>query len=182
MNGQVAHRFKGRRLSRSQNGREPIPSGTKQPGIRIDHRCVLYTTFVDSLTRFRIWFWLAAGYNVLFGLVATLFPDSLLLLLTDQPISARPLLQCIGMIVGLYGIGYALVAKDPNRYGAFAVIGLIGKILGPIGFAWSVYSGALPMKFGLLNLTNDVIWIPAFSAFCWAWWKLERKENRDRTR
>jgi hypothetical protein len=34
--------------------------------------------------------------------------------------------------------------------------------LGPIGFAWSLATGQLPLSFGWTIITNDLIWLPAF--------------------
>lgn len=88
-----------------------------------------------------------------------------------------PMFQCVGMMVGCYAMGYALVALDPRRYGAFAVIGLVGKVLGPLGFIWSASRGELPWSFGWNNVFNDLIWWPSFGAFCWSWWSQERKRK-----
>jgi len=66
--------------------------------------------------------------------------------------------QCIGMIVGVYGIGYYLAAKDPARHWPVVFVGLLGKILGPIGFADAIVRGTLPLGFGWHIIFNDLIW------------------------
>ena len=38
------------------------------------------------------------------------------------------------------------------------LVGLLGKVFGPIGFLSAVVGGTLPLSFGLTILTNDVIW------------------------
>ena len=53
----------------------------------------------------------------------------------------------------------------PGAYRHFILIALLGKILGPLGFAWSVGSGALPAAFRWTILTNDLIWWPAFGLY-----------------
>ena len=45
------------------------------------------------------------------------------------------------------------------------MIGLLGKVLGPVSFIWSAGTGQLPLAFGLTILTNDLIWWPAFALF-----------------
>ena len=91
---------------------------------------------------------------------------------------ARPnypaLFQCIGMMVGVYALAYWLIARDPVRYGALVYVGLLGKVLGPVGFLWSAVRGDLPWSFGWVNVGNDLIWLPAFFGFGWQWWKLEQ--------
>ena len=69
------------------------------------------------------------------------------------------------MMVGVYGYGYYLLARDPQRYAAFIWIGLAGKTLGPIGFLYNVATGGLPWTFAWVCLFNDVIWWPAFWSF-----------------
>jgi len=69
----------------------------------------------------------------------------------------------------VYALGYWLVWREPVRYGAFVYLGLLGKVLGPIGFLVSASRGELPWSFGWLNVFNDLIWLPAFIAFAMAW-------------
>lgn len=108
----------------------------------------------------------AAAYNLVWGVAACLFPLPFLRLGALDPRSA-PLFQAIGMIVGVYAYGYYLIARDPQRYCGLVWIGLAGKTFGPIGFVFAVRKGDLPWSFGWINLTNDVIWLPAFVLFAW---------------
>jgi peroxiredoxin len=66
--------------------------------------------------------------------------------------------QCIGMIVGAYGIGYGIAAFDPFRHWPIVLVGLIGKIAGPAGFAVAVLEGRFSSKFAWTIVTNDLIW------------------------
>ena len=45
------------------------------------------------------------------------------------------------MIVGVYGVGYATAALDPSRHWPVVLVGLLGKIFGPIGFLSAVVGG-----------------------------------------
>lgn len=76
-----------------------------------------------------------------------------------------PLFRCIGMMVMVYALGYALIALNPERYAAFVWVGLLGKVLGPLGFAAGAAQGIIPWQFGWINVFNDLIWIPAFVIF-----------------
>ncbi len=102
----------------------------------------------------------AAGvYNLAWGAWAILFPAAFWSLL-DMPAPNYPFLwQCIGMIVGVYGVGYWIAASNPARHWPIVLVGLLGKIFGPIGFlqAWLI-DHAVPAKFGLTILTNDILW------------------------
>ncbi len=113
--------------------------------------------------------WLVAAgiYNLLFGVVAILLPNRMLSWLGADPLRYPELWQCIGMIVGVYGIGYLIAARDPARHWPIVFVGLLGKILGPIGFAWSAFQGTFPPSFGWVILANDVIWWIPFAAILW---------------
>jgi hypothetical protein len=126
------------------------------------------------LNNFKPWFYAAAVYNALWGAACVLAPGPLLRFYGIGNLNYPSLFQCVGMVVMVYAPGYWLVARDPERYGPFAFIGLLGKVLGPIGFLMAVWQGALPVRFGLANLTNDVIWLPAFIAFAVRYHSLSR--------
>jgi small multidrug resistance pump len=72
-----------------------------------------------------------------------------------------------GMIVGVYGVGYAIAAFNPLRHWPIVLVGFMGKVFGPIGFAKALLTGALPLKFGAILLTNDLIWWVPFGALLW---------------
>jgi hypothetical protein len=75
------------------------------------------------------------------------------------------------MIVGVYGIGYAIAASNPLRHWPIVLLGLLGKIFGPIGFVWAASHGELPWIAGLTILTNDVIWWLPFALILQGAWE-----------
>lgn len=106
---------------------------------------------------------LAGIYNLVWGAWVVLFPNHLFDLLSMPRPNYIEIWQCVGMIVGVYGIGYIAAALKPLTHWPIVLVGLLGKIFGPIGFAQSLYLGKLPLKFGLTLITNDFIWwIPFF--------------------
>jgi len=110
------------------------------------------------------WMLIAAGvYNLAFGMFAIIFPSAIFKLVEIEPPRYPELWQCIGMIVGVYGVGYLIAASNPSRHWPIVFVGFLGKLFGPIGMAWAVYRGTLPLKFGLANLTNDLIWLIPFA-------------------
>jgi len=107
----------------------------------------------------------AAGvYNIAWGGLAILAPDWCFRAVGMEPANYPELWQCIGMIVGVYGVGYIIAAFDPLRHWPITLVGLLGKILGPIGFAQALATGRLPLAFGWNILTNDLIWWLPFAA------------------
>jgi len=118
--------------------------------------------------RFYRWvFFAAAAYNVVWGTFVVLFPLAPFRWAGMAPPNYPELWQCIGMMVAVYGIGYAYVAADPERYGPLALVGLLGKTFGPIGWVWAYFHGRLPAVSGLTILTNDLAWWPLFIPFVW---------------
>ncbi|MCB1327628.1 MAG: DUF4166 domain-containing protein [Spirochaetales bacterium] len=110
----------------------------------------------------RLVFLLAAVYNVAWGLYAIYDPQFLFRSLALQPARYEFLMAGIGLFVALYGYGYFVVSLDLQAYPQLVVIGLAGKVLGPIGWAWNVHTGALPLASMYVNLTNDIVWVPFF--------------------
>ncbi len=100
----------------------------------------------------------AAAYNILWGTAVVIFPQVPFDWAGMEPPRYIELWQCIGMIVGVYGIGYAVAAFDPVRHWPIVLVGLLGKIFGPIGFALSLVRGTLPAVAGWTIVTNDLIW------------------------
>lgn len=108
--------------------------------------------------------WAAAAYNLVWGAVIVLFPGLPFdLLELPQPLYPS-IWQCVGMIVGVYGIGYAAAAGDPIRHWPIVLVGLLGKVFGPIGFLQTALAGDLPWSFGWTIITNDLIWWLPFGA------------------
>ena len=107
----------------------------------------------------------AAGmYNLIWGAAIILFPAALFQF-AEMDLPRYPQIwQCVGMIVGVYGVGYLIAATDPLRHWPITLVGLLGKILGPIGFFETLFSGELPLAFGATIITNDLIWWIPFAA------------------
>ncbi len=101
---------------------------------------------------------LAGAYNILWGILVILFPLSFFDFFEMDLPRYPQIWQCVGMIVGVYGIGYWIAAKDPNRHWPIVFVGFLGKILGPIGFLENLINGTFPLSFGVNIIFNDIIW------------------------
>src|SRR3954471_1642594 len=118
-----------------------------------------------TLLRFRPWLVAAAIYNLLWGSFTVLSPEALFRILHMPPPSYLPLWQAVGMFVLVYAPAYGWAARRPSIHGHLILVGLIGKILGPVGFLWALTSGQLPLRFGVVILTNDLAWWPVFICY-----------------
>ncbi len=113
----------------------------------------------------------AAGlYNLGWGMFSVLDPQWLFRF-AGMPAQNYPeIFACLGMVIGLYGILYLEVARVPERGWLLAGVGLLGKVLGPIGWLKLVWSGQWPMATLVLCVTNDLIWWIPFGLYLYDAW------------
>ena len=115
--------------------------------------------------------WAAAVYNLTWGAGVILFPTLPFEWVGMEPPNYPSLWQCIGMIVGVYGVGYGIAASDPLRHWPIVLVGLLGKVFGPVGFLWTAWRGELPWIAGLTIVTNDLVWWLPFGLIVWTAWR-----------
>lgn len=119
----------------------------------------------ESLRRYSPWFYAAAIYNLTWGAAMILFPGAYFNLVNIDPPNYLPIWQVVGMFVLLFAPAYWWVARDPWPHRHLVLIGLAGKVLGPIGFVWAATLDEIPASFGWTLLTNDLIWWVPFALF-----------------
>lgn len=115
----------------------------------------------------RRWLLAAGAYNLVWGALIIAFPDFLFDWCGIVRLNYPEIWQCVGMIVGVYGIGYLIAAGDSRTHWPIVLIGLLGKVFGPIGFAAALLKGTFPPSFGLTIVTNDLIWWLPFGLILW---------------
>jgi small multidrug resistance pump len=125
-------------------------------------------TSVLQLSRFILF--LAAAYNICWGVIVSLFPGVILYDACDS-VFMLIILKCIGMLVGVYGIAYYFASLDPVRFWPLILTGLIGKVLGPIGSLFYISKGLLDAHFFWVNVFNDIVWIYPFTWVLYQVWK-----------
>ena len=126
-------------------------------------------------TLHRAVFSLAALYNLLWGLYAAVDPQWLFRFSGLPPMNQPALFACLGMVIGVYGLLYAEVARRPEHGFALAAVGLLGKVLGPVGLAGLILRGEWPPATLVLCLTNDFIWWVPFTLYLWDAWPAWRR-------
>lgn len=102
----------------------------------------------STLARYRPWLLAASAYNVAWGSLTVLVPTAVWDLIGAPAPNYLGIWQVTGLFVLLFGLAYWWAARDPFRHRHLVVIGLIGKILGPIGFAWAVAPATCPWPLG----------------------------------
>lgn len=113
----------------------------------------------------------AAVYNVIFGIYAIFFPSHFFEMAGMKIPQYLELWQCIGMIVGVYGIGYLIAAMNPFRHWPIVLVGLLGKVFGPIGFLSAFIKGTFTASAGFMILFNDLIWWIPFAGILYGVYK-----------
>lgn len=109
----------------------------------------------------------AAAYNIAIGIWAVLWPGQWFELSGMAPPLYPDIWRTVGMIVGVYGIGYLIAAANPFRHWPVIFVGLLGKVLGPLGFVSALIGGTLPLRAGWLLLANDLVWWVPFGLILW---------------
>lgn len=106
---------------------------------------------------------IAAVYNLLWGAWVVLFPLQFFQL-TGMAEPVHPMIwQGMGMVIGVYGLGYWWAGANPVKHWPIVAVGFLGKIFGPLGFVFNYLNGVVPGSFGYTLITNDLIWwIPFF--------------------
>jgi uncharacterized membrane protein HdeD (DUF308 family) len=115
-------------------------------------------SWVPILLRF------AAIYNLVWGTFVIICPTIPFGWLGIEPPNYPSVVQCLGMVIGVYGIGYWIAARDAATHWPIVLVGLLGKVFGPIGFFYAALQGELPWSMGATILTNDLAWWIPFTA------------------
>jgi len=118
----------------------------------------------EKLSKYRPWLY-AAIYNMAWGSTNVLLPSLYFHAVGIEAPSYDGIWQVVGMFVLVYAPAYWWAGRRPARHRHLVVIGLLGKLFGPIGYVWSIASDDLPAAFGWTIITNDLIWWPAFALF-----------------
>ncbi len=129
----------------------------------------------------RGWLIAAGIYNLLWGTIVIVAPNLFFELADMEPMRYPAIWQCVGMIVGVYGVGYLIAARNSRVHWPIVLVGLLGKVFGPIGFVFALSDGVFPPEFALTLVTNDLIWWIPFSMMLWDAARARGGVGEDRT-
>ena len=107
--------------------------------------------------------WVAALYHLSWGLLIITFPIQTSRLAGVDPANYPQLWQGFGMVFAVFGVGYAIAARNPIKHWLLIFVGLLGKMLGPTRFLLGVLTGRLSWAAGWTFITDDLIWWIPFS-------------------
>ncbi len=122
---------------------------------------------MKNATRRQIYFW-GAIWNLAFALSGLVMPKFTMYLFlgTTEAITgvpARTFFAFFWMFVGVFGLGYYIVSRNPDRNEAVIYTGCLAKVIFFVT-VWFLYSSQQVTVFGLLGGLGDLIWTVLFLA------------------
>ena len=113
----------------------------------------------------------AGGYNLIAGLSMILFyHEGFKLMGIPKPEFSLPI-QLVGLLVGLFGIGYLMVDRAPVQNRNVLLLGFLSKLLGPMLAIGYVVKGDLPLSMIPVLFFADTIYLIPF-------WMIYRKASQ----
>jgi hypothetical protein len=104
----------------------------------------------------------AGTFNLLAGTgMLSLYHEGYKYLGLPQPDPILPV-QVMGILVGLFGVGYHRVASKPLENRDLLALGFWSKALSSALALWYVAKGRLPWWFAVVVFFADVIYLPPF--------------------
>lgn len=104
----------------------------------------------------------AGGYNILAGVSMILFyHEGFELLGISKPEFSMPI-QLVGLLVGIFGVGYLMVERAPVENRNILLLGFLSKLLGPLLAVAYIIKGELPMAMLPVLFFADTIYLIPF--------------------
>jgi len=120
-----------------------------------------------------------AVFNVLAGLFMLIgYHETYKIIGMDKPAINFPI-QLVGILVGLFGVGYYLVAKNPIENRNVLALGFWSKLLGSCLGTGYVLLGKLPPQFIAVYFFADLIYLPPFYLIMRRLYALAKERDAD---
>lgn len=115
---------------------------------------------LSSWMRYLLWF--VGGYNILAGIgMMVFYHEGFRMLDLPKPELMLPL-QLVGILVGLFGVGYWMVALNPVENRNVLTLGFLSKLLGSILGIGYLIAGQMPLVFLPVLFFADIIYLLPF--------------------
>jgi hypothetical protein len=114
------------------------------------------TRWMKFVLRFAAVFNVCAGLFMLIG-----YHETYKIIGMEKPDISFPI-QLVGILVGLFGVGYYMVARNPIENRAVLFLGFWSKFLGSCLGTGYVLLEKLPVEFVAVYFFADVIYLPPF--------------------
>ena len=138
-----------------------------------DIRIKPLTKWMKFILRFVAVFNVLAGLTMLVG-----YHETYKIIGMERPAISFPV-QLVGILVGLFGVGYYLVAKNPVENRHILALGFWSKFLGSCLATGYVVKGTLPPQFVIVYFFADLIYLPPFYLILRRLYALARERDRN---
>jgi hypothetical protein len=116
----------------------------------------------------QILFAIAAAWNFAAAAGALLTPElhRSLFFTVDNGVSAMAQINTQGFWVAvlLFGVGYAIVARDPAKNHGLVVVGALGKLYVAVAWSWNFFAGTMKVM-PLIGGLGDLVFAGLFLYF-----------------
>jgi hypothetical protein len=120
----------------------------------------------------------AGTYNLLAGVCMICFyHEGYKMLGVPKPELVLPL-QIMGILVGLFGVGYHLVAMNPIQNRNILMLGFLSKALSSVAALYYVGVGELPLSFVPVLFFSDIVYLPPFYVIMQRLYRVAALERR----
>ena len=119
-------------------------------------------------------FIIAAAFNLGTAAVLIFRPDIILVRLGISDPAAKLLARSLASSVTVWGIAYALVAINPNRFREFVRLGIFSKTLFFVIYAVAFFGGEITFN-AFVPAVIDLILAILFMEY---WWRSEQTKSR----
>ena len=116
----------------------------------------------------------ASAYGVAWGALAVVAPEALVGWLGLAPPDDPWVWRWVGTMVGVYGVAYALAARDPLAHWPITLVGLLGKLAAAAAVVSAAARGELPWPVGATFVAADAVWWVPFALILAAAWRAHR--------
>ncbi|MGC6463969.1 MAG: hypothetical protein ACON5N_00085 [Akkermansiaceae bacterium] len=109
----------------------------------------------------------AGIYNILYALWIFGWPTAWFDLVGMNVPEPLFIWQGVGMLIGVWGVGYLAASMAPIRHWPIVLVGFLAKLFAACGFVYFASMGEVPWSVGWSVLINDVLWLPPFAVILW---------------
>ncbi|MES2475182.1 MAG: hypothetical protein V4640_05335 [Verrucomicrobiota bacterium] len=112
---------------------------------------------------------LAAGlYHILFAAWAICCPHQWFEWISMAQPNHPMLWQGVGAVMGVFGIGLLIAARNPIQHWFIVGVGLVKFTLGIAGFALALWKQQIPLASAWIMVVDSMVWWLPFAAILWA--------------
>lgn len=119
-----------------------------------------------------------AVYNLLAGFAFLVFYHEAYKLMGVKKPELNMPFQLVGILVGLFGVGYWMVANRPVENRNILVLGFWSKALGSLLGIYTVAQGKLPPAFLAVLFFADIAYLPPFAVIIRRLSRIARGESQ----